>query len=978
VPQPTTPSTPAGLFALRLTETTARISWNAASGATSYRIERHTGTTWGSPTTVTSTSTTVSDITTGTRFRITAVNNVGSSQSVEVTVPALLPPNAPASLTYRGIGAEERVTISWNASNIPATYRVQFNNGSGWTDVQEYNGTSTSFESAVSDGIRFRVQAFNSAGDSAWTETVIVYSAPVFAVQLSSQTVNIDSNIIFTANASGFPGHTYQWQSYSINDTAWINIPGETDDTLTLENINYNMRNTRYRVVAENALGRTTSNVAALYVNPARVTFTAQPENIMVTEGQAAAFNVTASGTETVVYQWQVLPNTCNLWQDIPGATSDTLSLGDVSLDMDMYRYRVIAIADGGYAISQIADLEVVLDGSRPEIITHPEIYKIATVGDTITFTAEAAGEPAPSYQWQVFTPDGDIWQDITGASGSALTLTNVQSDMHHNSYRVVASNKGGFARSDITRLAVIAPVAPPPQPTELHAIGIANEGIRIFWTAVPCADFYRVRHIQNDEWTDFLEYDQNSGNLFFETTSQAGIHFRVSAVNAAGESDYTEVTYTPADPNEPPATPCGFTRDTETGRVYWTPVNGAVEYRVFQYGPHDWRQSWLWFYAEVARTENPFYDGVWREQYGVIAVNAAGLESTMGGFEPRWLPSPETRGIPSPDDLTGLSGMMLKDGGSLITWNPARGADSYSFGQRWWSVVQTNPSIIYDTFSEVSWWDFIAWYYVNPRSAAGLSGGGSLWRDDMTPLPRPILPNTPVITGARMIDEGTARISWEPVDYADSYSIGWGATLNTFADAFIGTHSSVQVRAVNESGSSFGAGISHTDVLPLLPPLPVPVSPAALSVRNLQDTDYTKIFWDTSFGADSYEIQLQCSSGWGNIISTKHTSFGISGLTDVTAVQVRAVNATGESAWTTWTRKGLHGDADGDGRITSADATLIARYLIDHNVSIDLRAADINCDGEVTLEDLTRLAGVLVGRYPTLCPDGGCTQCNN
>jgi alpha-tubulin suppressor-like RCC1 family protein len=71
-------------------------------------------------------------------------------------------------------------------------------------------------------------------------------------------------------------------------------------------------------------------------------------------------------------------------------------------------------------------------------------------------------------------------------------------------------------------------------------------------------------------------------------------------------------------------------------------------------------------------------------------------------------------------------------------------------------------------------------------------------------------------------------------------------------------------------------------------------------------------------------------------------------------------------------------GDTNGNGLVTSGDATMIARRVAGHNVSVDLRAADINCDGVVSLADVTRLLRALVGYYPNgLCPHGGCSRCN-
>jgi hypothetical protein len=55
-------------------------------------------------------------------------------------------------------------------------------------------------------------------------------------------------------------------------------------------------------------------------------------------------------------------------------------------------------------------------------------------------------------------------------------------------------------------------------------------------------------------------------------------------------------------------------------------------------------------------------------------------------------------------------------------------------------------------------------------------------------------------------------------------------------------------------------------------------------------------------------------------------------------------------------------GDIDGDRRVTSADATMIARYLVGQTNSICRHSADINADGKVDIADLILLARWLVG----------------
>ncbi len=82
-----------------------------------------------------------------------------------------------------------------------------------------------------------------------------------------------------------------------------------------------------------------------------------------------------------------------------------------------------------------------------PAFLLSP-ISQSATVGDTVTFRAEAAGNPAPQYQWQ---KDG---ADLPGASGATLVLPDITL-AQAGSYRVVASNGVGSVTSELAQLTV-------------------------------------------------------------------------------------------------------------------------------------------------------------------------------------------------------------------------------------------------------------------------------------------------------------------------------------------------------------------------------------------------------------------------------------------------------------------------------------------------------------------------------------------
>ncbi len=63
-------------------------------------------------------------------------------------------------------------------------------------------------------------------------------------------------------------------------------------------------------------------------------------------------------------------------------------------------------------------------------------------VGDDFVLTAAAtAGNPAPTWQWQVSTDGGNVWTDIDGATDATLTVQDVTYDMNGWQYRYAATN---------------------------------------------------------------------------------------------------------------------------------------------------------------------------------------------------------------------------------------------------------------------------------------------------------------------------------------------------------------------------------------------------------------------------------------------------------------------------------------------------------------------------------------------------------
>jgi len=185
--------------------------------------------------------------------------------------------------------------------------------------------------------------------------------------------------------------------------------------------------------------------------------FTSQPVSQTVDEGTSVTFTVEVAGTPAPTLQWR------KDGVDLPGQTSTTLSLSSVTT-ADAGNYSCVATNAAGTATSATATLTVNVPPPpppadvAPSFTTHPTSQTV-TEGANVTFTVEATGTPAPSYQWR---HDGI---DLPGQTGNTLTLTNVTT-ADAGSYSCVASNSAGSTTSNTATLTVNATTPTPPPPT--------------------------------------------------------------------------------------------------------------------------------------------------------------------------------------------------------------------------------------------------------------------------------------------------------------------------------------------------------------------------------------------------------------------------------------------------------------------------------------------------------------------------------
>jgi hypothetical protein len=226
-------------------------------------------------------------------------NNAGNNSSTPTAASITTQPAA--QTVTMGQAATFAVVATGTA---PLTFQWQKNGANiAHAAAASYTTPATTM---TDNGSKFSVVVSNSAGtvtSAAATLTVNAASAaPAITAQPASKAVTPGQTATFSVTATGATPLTYQWQKNTAN------ISGATSSTYTTPAATTTDNGSQFRVVVTNSAGNTTSNPATLTVSStttAAPKISTQPANQTVAVGQAATFNVVATGAPTPTYQWQ-------------------------------------------------------------------------------------------------------------------------------------------------------------------------------------------------------------------------------------------------------------------------------------------------------------------------------------------------------------------------------------------------------------------------------------------------------------------------------------------------------------------------------------------------------------------------------------------------------------------------------------------------------------------------------------------------
>lgn len=424
-----------------------------------------------------------------------------------------------------------------------------------------------------------------------------------------------------------------------------------------------NGRTYSYRVVAVNRAG------AGPMSNIATAKPLAPPEVVTAEPGDGKAtvrWRASLGAAQYILYRGQSWDRAAM----VPVATLPGLEFVDTGLaNGTVYFYRVRAI--DGTNQSRLSPYARVKPAAPPT--PAPTVPPANLTGALVDGKAQLAWSAVPGATgYKIFrsTSDGFTLPSMIGSTAALhFTDTGMAAGTAYF-YKVAAYNAGGIG--PMSNIVSVAPVPPPPAPAGLAATVVEGK-IKLTWSAVAGVTGYKIFRGSSDAAVAAPPVGTTALLTLTDTTVTLGTtyFYKVASYNANGTGPMsTSVNATPA---ALPAAPTGLMATPGNAMVTltWTPVAGAMSYRVYR-GTAAGAQSAT--AVATGLTTSAFVDsGLVNGAPFFYKVTAVGA----GGEGPRSSEASATpvAPLPAPTGLTATAG----NGQVSLSWATVTGAASYS-----------------------------------------------------------------------------------------------------------------------------------------------------------------------------------------------------------------------------------------------------------------------------------------------------------
>lgn len=321
----------------------------------------------------------------------------------------------------------QSASFAVTASSDAMEYQWQVSTDGGVTFTNIDQATASTLDVTATGALnnnQYQVLINNGCGNitTSTAATLTVTAATVITAQPTSATICAGADATFTVTATG-NNLSYQWNE--VSGTSTTPIAGATSASYTVTGATAAMNGNVYFVVVSSTCGNLNSENATLTVNsPTPVSVESQTG----CEGSTIVFTATGGGGGTTL-QWQVSIDNGVTFTDIPGETSTSLVLPNITLDLNSNIYRVVGTGSCGSSTSEPATLTVIpspvvdVDGPEGPVCAGSSITLTGTGASTYTFdNGVTSGVAFTINNTTTYTVTGDTG----GCSGTATFTVTV------------------------------------------------------------------------------------------------------------------------------------------------------------------------------------------------------------------------------------------------------------------------------------------------------------------------------------------------------------------------------------------------------------------------------------------------------------------------------------------------------------------------------------------------------------------------
>ncbi|MBO7515417.1 MAG: hypothetical protein J6T47_07340, partial [Lachnospiraceae bacterium] len=370
--------------------------------------------------------------------------------------------------TTAGAGNVATFSVSTNFPERVASYQWQSKKpgSTEWVNSGQSGAKTATLSVATNAGLngyQFRCIVTHKNGKTATSYAAELTVVPKITKQPTNTKVSAGETAKFTVAASGKEPLSYQWQSRQNSSASWTNSGQSGARTATLSvATNAGLHGWQFRCVITDGNGKKSySNAATLTIVPK---ITKQPTDVTTTVGATAKYSITATGKETLKYQWQSRKDASSAWANSgqSGAKTATLSVA-TNAGLHGWQFRcVVTDANGQKAESEVATLFVKTD--TPKITKQP-VNASVTAGTTAKFTVTAICTKSLTYQWQSRKNSSATWVN-SGQSGAKTATLSVKTNagLHGYQFRCIVKDASGNQKiSNTVTLSIVPKITKQP-----------------------------------------------------------------------------------------------------------------------------------------------------------------------------------------------------------------------------------------------------------------------------------------------------------------------------------------------------------------------------------------------------------------------------------------------------------------------------------------------------------------------------------